>query len=102
MPGQSSDASGTARTADVPAIAVSPEVKNYIEKRNCDFRICTSCGGPVLLPIRIKPPKKSDVLITVAGHTVYISIHQVRYLDEIRAEMIPFYEEPDGSCADEF
>lgn len=102
MPGQCSDDSGSVRTAGVPAIAVSPEVKTYIEKRNCDFRICTSCGGPVLLPIRIKPPKESDVIITVGRHTVYISCHQVRYLDEIRAEMIPFYDEPAGTCTDEF
>ena len=87
MPGQPLDPSGVSR------IAVAPEVVDYIEKRGCDFRICTSCGGPILLPVNIKPPKKSDVLYQAGGHTIYISIHQVRYLDEIRAEMIPFYEE---------
>jgi len=87
MPGQPFDPSGTSR------IAVAPEVKDYIEKRGCDFRICTSCGGPILLPVNIKPPKKSDVIFQTGGHTIYISIHQVRFLDEIRADMIPFYEE---------
>jgi hypothetical protein len=87
MPGHHPDPAGVSR------IAVAPEVREYIEKRGCDFRICTSCGGPILLPVNIKPPKKSDVLFQAGDHTIYISIHQVRFLDEIRADMIPFYEE---------
>lgn len=91
MPGHPSDPSGVSR------IAIAPDVITYIEKRNCDFRICTSCGGPILLPVNIKPPKKSDVLLQAARHTIYISIHQVRFLDEIRADMIPFFEDgPEG------
>ena len=91
MPGHVPESPGVSR------ISVAPEVLSYIETRNCDFRICTSCGGPILLPVRIKPPKKSDVLLQAARHTIYISIHQARYLDEIRADMIPFYEEgPEG------
>jgi hypothetical protein len=87
MPGYSSD------TSEVSHISVSPEVLDYIEKRDCDFRICTSCGGPILLPVRVKPPKKSDLLMEAAHHTIFISIHQARYLDEIRSDMIPFYDE---------
>jgi hypothetical protein len=94
MPGHLSDPSGVSR------ITVAPEVKDYIEERDCDFRICTSCGGPILLPVSIKPPKKSDVLFEAAGHTIYISIHQVRFLDEIRADMIPFFEEELEGLAD--
>ena len=30
-------------------ITVNDDVIAYIKERNCDFRICTSCGGPVLL-----------------------------------------------------
>jgi len=91
MPGYSPDSSGVSR------IAIAPDVIRYIEKRDCDFRICTSGGGLVLLPVRIKPPKKSDILIQAARHTIYISIHQARFLDEIRADMIPFFEEgPEG------
>ena len=87
MPEYLSDSSGVSR------IAISPDVMDYIEKRDCDFRICTSCGGPILLPVSIKPPKKSDVLLQAARHIIYISIHQVRFLDEIRSDMIPFFEE---------
>jgi hypothetical protein len=87
MPAYSSDSSETSH------ITIAPDVMDYIEKRDCDFRVCTSCGGPILLPIRIKPPKKSDVLLQAARHTIYISIHQARFLDEIRSDMIPFYDD---------
>jgi hypothetical protein len=91
MPGHPSDSSGVSR------ITIAPDVMDYIEKRDCDFRICTSCGGPILLPVRIKAPKKSDILLQAARHIIYISIHQARFLDEIRTDMIPFYEEePEG------
>jgi hypothetical protein len=76
-------------------IAIVPDVIEYINKRDCDFRICTSCGGPVLLPTRIKPPKKSDLLLKAGSHTIYVSIHQARFLDNIHMDMIPFFEEND-------
>jgi hypothetical protein len=80
-------------------ITIVPEVLGYIDKRNCDFRICTSCGGPILLPTRIKPPKRTDLLLKAGDHTIYVSIHQVRFLDTIHMDMIPFFEEnePAGS-----
>jgi hypothetical protein len=90
MPGYSPD---IPENAEVSHISIAPDVLEYIEKRDCDFRICTSCGGPILLPIRIKSPKKSDVLLKAAHHTIYVSIHQARYIDEIRTDMIPFYDE---------
>jgi hypothetical protein len=79
-------------------VTIAPEVMDYIEKRNCDFRVCTSCGGPILLPVRVKPPKKTDILLKTSNHTIYVSVHQARYLQEIRSDMIPFYEEdePEG------
>ncbi|MDD1702213.1 MAG: hypothetical protein LUQ31_04455 [Methanoregula sp.] len=79
-------------------VTIAPEVMDYIEKRNCDFRVCTSCGGPILLPVRVKPPKKTDILLKTSNHTIYVSVHQARYLQEIRSDMIPFYEDdaPEG------
>jgi hypothetical protein len=74
-------------------VIIAPEVIEYINKRNCDFRICTSCGGPILLSTRIKPPKRSDLLVKAGNHTIYISIHQARFLHSIRMEMIPFYDD---------
>ena len=76
-------------------IAIVPEVLDYINKRDCDFRICTSCGGPILLPTRIKPPKKTDLLLKAGNHMIYISFHQARFLHSIRMEMIPFFDDDD-------
>jgi hypothetical protein len=78
-------------------VTIAPEVLDYITRRDCDFRICTSCGGPILLPTRVKPPKKSDLLLRAGNHTVYISIHQARYLYAIGMDMIPFFEASDFS-----
>ncbi|MCK9579537.1 MAG: hypothetical protein M0Q92_03680 [Methanoregula sp.] len=74
-------------------VTITPEVIDYINQRNCDFRICTSCGGPILLSTRIKPPKRSDLLMKAGNHTIYISIHQARFLHSIHMEMVPFFDE---------
>jgi len=76
-------------------ITIGQDVIDYIDKRNCDFRICTSCGGPILLPTRIKPPKRSDLLLRAGNHTIYVSIHQARFLDTIHMDMIPFFDDND-------
>jgi hypothetical protein len=80
-------------------VTVVPEVIEYINRRDCDFRICTSCGGPILLPVRVKPPKKTDLLLMAGNHTIYVSIHQARFLSTIHMDMIPFFDdnEFDGS-----
>lgn len=81
------------RSTVVRDITIVPEVLDYITKRDCDFRVCTSCGGPILLPTRIKPPKKSDLSLKAGDHTIYISMHQARYLHAIRTDMIPFFDD---------
>jgi hypothetical protein len=78
-------------------VIVEPEVIEYINRRNGDFRICTSCGGPVLLSTRIKPPKRSDLLVRAGNHTIYISVHQARFLHAIRMEMIPFFDDEENT-----
>jgi hypothetical protein len=74
-------------------VTVVPEVIEYINRRDCDFRICTSCGGPILLPIRVKPPKKTDLLLKAGNHTIYVSVHQARFLNSIHMDMIPFFDD---------
>jgi len=78
-------------------IQVTDEVLQYINKRKCDFRICTSCGGPILLPITMKTPKPNDFQIKAGDYTIYISVHQVRYLHSIDMSMVPFFFERDDS-----
>ncbi|MCU0629384.1 MAG: hypothetical protein MUE45_07940 [Methanoregulaceae archaeon] len=82
-------------------VIIAPDVIDYIAKRDCDFRICTSCGGPILLPVRIKPPKKSDLLLQAGSRTIYVSIHQARYLNAIRMDMVPFFDDPELTGHDE-
>jgi len=85
-------------SASLREVTVVPEVVEYINRRDCDFRICTSCGGPILLPTRVKPPKKTDLLLKAGNHTIYVSVHQARFLNSIHMEMIPFFDdrESDG------
>jgi hypothetical protein len=80
-------------SASLGEVTVVPEVIEYINLRDCDFRICTSCGGPILLPTRVKPPKKSDLLLKAGDHTIYVSIHQARFLNSIHMDMIPFFDD---------
>lgn len=72
-------------------ITVNEDVADYIERRGCDFRVCTSCGGPILLPVSMKPPKSTDLTIRSGNHTIYISIHQARYLHSIHRGMLPMF-----------
>jgi hypothetical protein len=72
-------------------IIVSDEVRNYLRERKCDFRVCTTCGGPILLPTSVKPPKSTDYELFVDDMTIYISMYQARYIDRIDATMIPRY-----------
>jgi len=74
-------------------ISVSDEVKRYIGERRCDFRVCTSCGGPIILSTMVKPPKSSDLEIPVGDYTLYISIYQAKYVDRIDMNMIPKYSD---------
>lgn len=70
---------------------VTDDVVAYVTERKTDFRICTSCGGPVLLPVSVKPPKPTDIRVPAGDRTIYVSIYQARYLDTIHRGMIPFF-----------
>ncbi len=70
-------------------IVISDDVKNYIYERKSNFRICTSCGGPVLLSTNVKPPKATDLEIDIGGYTIYVSMYQVSFVDEITMDMLP-------------
>ncbi|WAI01536.1 hypothetical protein [Methanogenium organophilum] len=72
-------------------IIVSDDVKSYIIQKNIDFRVCTSCGGPVLLSTTVKSPKPSDYEIYVGDNIIYVSMYQARYLDRIEMDMVPAY-----------
>jgi hypothetical protein len=70
---------------------VTDDVVAYVTERRTDFRICTSCGGPVLLPVSVKPPKPTDIEVCAGDRTIFVSIYQARYLTTIHRGMIPFF-----------
>ena len=84
---------GTPADAGAHSIFIDDEVIAYINKRNTNFRISTSCGGPVLLPVSYKPAKPTDITLKAGDHLIYISMYQARYIDHIHMEMIPYHLE---------
>lgn len=75
----------------VKQFLITPEVIKFIKEQNRDYRVCTSCGGPVLLPIVVKKPKPGDIKVQVGEHTLYVSATQARYIDVIDDSMLMTY-----------
>lgn len=78
-------------------ITVDQEVKDLIESQGCDYRVCTACMGPALVPISVKSPKESDLKIPVGEHILYISRVQAMYIDRVSMDMI-YDEDEIDSC----
>ena len=74
-----------------PVIApeISPEMKEYIRESFSELRISTTCEGPILLPLRISPPKPMDHKFEVEGRTLYISAVQAPRIKRIDSSMPP-------------
>lgn len=68
---------------------ISPEMREYIKNSFSELRICTTCEGPILLPVRLSPPKPMDVKINVEGRTLYISAVQAKRIKVIDSRMLP-------------
>jgi len=71
------------------SITVTEEIRAFILTHACDFRVCTSCGGPILLPTSIKRPKPSDIHIHVGEFSIFISRYQAPFLTVVSEELIP-------------
>ncbi len=69
-------------------IRISETIVNYIKENKRDYRLCTSCGGPVILPITIKKPKPNDIKQQVGDNFLYISAAQAPYIDIIDDSML--------------
>ena len=70
-------------------ILVADDVITYMDKRGGDFRISTSCSGPTLMPVRIRPAKSSDIPLRAGGHVIFISKYQIQWISEITMSMVP-------------
>ncbi len=72
-------------------IPVNQDVKDIISKAETDFRLRTTCGGPVIVPITYSPKKESDIKISIGNNTLYVSKVQAKYLREINMRMLEGY-----------
>lgn len=69
-------------------ISVDEDVKQMILDTKQDFRVCTACRGPALVPITVKPSKESDIRIKVGDYTLYVSAVQAMYINRVSMEML--------------
>lgn len=70
------------------SIAVDQEVIDYIRENKRDYRVSTSCSGPVIVPITVKPPKETDLKVKIGEHILYISRVQARYINRVTPDML--------------
>jgi len=78
-------------------IAVDNDVKKLIMSEGRDYRVCTACTGPALVPTTVKMPKESDIRIPIGNNTLFISRVQARYISRITIDML-YNREDLGSC----
>jgi hypothetical protein len=76
-------------TSQTALFRISPEMKEYIRSKSSDLRVCTTCEGPMLLSIKIAPPKATDLVQMVGGRKLYISAVQAPCIRFIDSRMLP-------------
>ena len=69
-------------------ITVDLEVEKLISEAGCDYRVCTACLGPALVPTSVKGPKDTDVQIKIGKQTLYISRYVARYISKVTIDMV--------------
>ncbi len=69
-------------------IAVDDEVKDHVLAAGKDYRVCTSCYGPAMVPVEIKAPKSSDLRIEIGGNTLFVSRVQAMYISRVSMDML--------------
>ncbi|MBE6525109.1 MAG: hypothetical protein IJF47_02515 [Candidatus Methanomethylophilaceae archaeon] len=74
-------------------IIVDDGVRDLILQEKRDYRVCTACRGPALVPTSVKPVKPNDVKIPVGDYTLYISAVQADYISRVSLDML--YDEGD-------
>jgi len=78
-------------------ITIDEDVVKMIQSKGQDYRVCTACAGPALVPINVKKPKETDIRIPVGNNTLYVSRIQAQYIDRISMDML-YDEEEIDSC----
>jgi hypothetical protein len=79
-------------------IMVDPKVVEFVKSAGEDYRVSTSCSGPIIIPTSVKPPKESDIRVKCGDQTLFISRVQARYINRITMDMV--YDPEKGlSCS---
>ncbi len=68
---------------------IDPEMEEYIKSRSSDQRVCTTCEGPIILPVKISAPKPTDLVLDVGERKLYVSAVQAPYIKKISSSMLP-------------
>ncbi|MDG6242856.1 MAG: hypothetical protein QCH31_00480 [Methanolobus sp.] len=75
--------------ADTPQkIKVEAQVEDFIRKSGKDYRLCTTCGGPAIVPVAMSIPKNSDIKVKIGNNTLHISRVQARYIRQVEISML--------------
>lgn len=69
-------------------VIVDDDVRQMIIDAKQDYRICTACRGPVMVPVSIKPSKSTDFVIPIGDQNLYVSRVQALYLDRVSMDML--------------
>lgn len=69
-------------------ITVDDAVRDLIISDGVDYRVCTACSGPALVPLSVKPAKESDIKIPVGDHMLYVSKVQASYINRVTIDMV--------------
>ena len=70
------------------SIIVDAQVKEYINKEDRDFRICTTCKGPLLVPTDIISSKPDDIKVRIGENFLFLSLFQAQYTRRIHKSLI--------------
>lgn len=76
------------REAVSKSFIVDQEIKDHITKEDRDFRICTTCSGPVLIPVDIVPSKPGDIEIKIGDNSLFISLVQARFTRRVHKSLL--------------
>jgi hypothetical protein len=75
-------------------ITVDPDVIEFVKMSGEDYRLSTSCSGPIIIPTAVKPPKDNDLKVKCGDRTLFISRVQARYVSHVTKDMI--YDSEEG------
>ncbi len=72
-------------------IKIEDQVEDFIRNSSNSYRLCTTCGGPAIVPVGMSMPKESDITTKIGENTLHISRVQARYIRQVEMGMLRGY-----------